>query len=495
MTKRIIAVLCSLVIIATAMCACSKENVQSQRPIINEQSAQIVTDTTGFKLSYTQSDSLSPYESDSLNNHIVQDLVFESLFRIDEELDVQPEIATSYSYSDPTTLNVTIISGLKFSDDSVLDADSVVEAFYLAKKSSYWQSSLEAIRNARVLSATEIAFDLNYPDKYAHRLLTFYIARSTQGDSKFPIGSGRYAFTEGDGKLYVEVNPLYREEFTPRFTKIQLVNVPATDSINNALNIGNISYAYRDAATDEISRLKCSKKKVSQNNLVYLGVNSKSGITANADIRRAISLALDRATVVKSAYQGYAKAATSIYHPSSSLGRQTQMFSSASDTAAAKQAISQSEVSGRSISILVNENTNRKSAATLIKQQLETVGFYVDIKSLSNDAYVQALESESFDLYIGETKLPFDMRLTGFFTEGASTSYGIDQECNAALEYNSFLGGGAEIGKFTLAFSVDMPFIPILYRDAVICYSKAMRGDMQGYFGNYFSNIQDWYYN
>ena len=171
------------------------------------------------------------------------------------------------------------------------------------------------------------------------------------------------------------------------------------------------------------------------------------------------------------------------------------MFSSASDTAAAKQAISQSEVSGRSISILVNENTNRKSAATLIKQQLEAVGFYVDIKSLSNDAYVQALESESFDLYIGETKLPLDMRLTGFFTEGASTSYGIDQECNAALEYNSFLGGGAEIGKFTLAFSVDMPFIPILYRDAVICYSKAMRGDMQGYFGNYFSNIQDWYYN
>ena len=140
MTKRIIAVLCSLVIIAATMCACSKENVQSQRPIINEQSAQIVTDTTGFKLSYTQSDSLSPYESDSLNNHIVQDLVFESLFRIDEELDVQPEIATSYSYSDPTTLNVTIISGLKFSDDSVLDAESVVEAFYLAKKSSYWQS-------------------------------------------------------------------------------------------------------------------------------------------------------------------------------------------------------------------------------------------------------------------------------------------------------------------------------------------------------------------
>lgn len=495
MTKRIIAVLCSIVTIVLTMCACSKDGVQSQQPIINQQTAQIVSDTTGFKLSYTQSDSLSPYESDSLNNHIVQDLVFESLFRTDEELDVQPEIATSYSYSDPTTLNVTIISGLKFSDDSMLDAESVVEAFNLAKQSPYWQGSLEAIRTARVLSRTEIAFDLSYPDKYAHRLLTFYIAKSDQGDSKFPIGSGRYIFTEGDGKLYVEVNPSYREKFTPRFTKIQLVNVPATDSINNALNIGNISYAYRDSATDEVSRLKCSKKKVNQNNLVYLGVNSKSGITSNDDIRRAISLAVDRATIVKSAYQGYAKAASSIFHPSSSIGRETQMFSQEADVAAAKQAISQSGVSSRSLSILVNENTNRKSAATLIKQQLEAVGFYVSIKTLSNEYYIEALENESFDLYIGETKLPLDMRLTSFFTEGASTSYGIDQECNAAATYNNFLGGDAEIGKFTLEFSADMPFIPILYRDAVICYSKAMRGDMQGYYGNYFSNIQDWYYN
>ena len=54
---------------------------------------------------------------------------------------------------------------------------------------------------------------------------------------------------------------------------------------------------------------------------------------------------------------------------------------------------------------------------------------------MSDEDYIQALEDESFDLYIGETKLPLDMRLTGFFTEGASTSYGIDQECSAAVTY------------------------------------------------------------
>ena len=40
-----------------------------------------------------------------------------------------------------------------------------------------------------------------------------------------------------------------------------------------------------------------------------------------------------------------------------------------------------------------------------------------------------------------------------------------------------------------------MPFIPVVYRNGVICYSKAMHGDMQGSYGNFFSNIEDWYYN
>ena len=37
-----------------------------------------------------------------------------------------------------------------------------------------------------------------------------------------------------------------------------------------------------------------------------------------------------------------------------------------------------------------------------------------------------------------------------------------------------------------------MPYIPLIYKKGMICYSKAMNGDMQGYYGNYFSNIDSW---
>ena len=74
-------------------------------------------------------------------------------------------------------------------------------------------------------------------------------------------------------------------------------------------------------------------------------MNSSSSVASNVNIRKAVSLAIDRDTIVNSAYQGCAKSATSIFHPSSNLGRETKMFFSAADTAGAKQAIVKSGIS------------------------------------------------------------------------------------------------------------------------------------------------------
>ena len=105
------------------------------------------------------------------------------------------------------------------------------------------------------------------------------------------------------------------------------------------------------------------------------------------------------------------------------------------------------------------------------------------------------MDSGYYDIYIGETKVPLDMRLTEFFTKDGATSYGIDQDGNCAAAYAEYLNGECEIGGFTLEFSNEMPFVPLLYRDGVICYSRALHGDIQGCYGNFFSNIEDWYYN
>lgn len=495
MTKKALALLLSVVMLVAGLSACASKR-QPTPEIVTQKVTKVVADTNSFKLSYSQSDSLNPFKSDTLNNQVIEDLVFEPLFRLDENFDVQPEIATSYSYIDSTTLKVTIISGLKFSDGSSLNASDVVDSFEKAKSSPHWKNALEAISSASVNTDSSIIFNLKYANPYAHRLLTFFVAK-TNDDEKYPIGSGRYIFADGNGGVKLILNENYKEEFNPRFTSISLVNVPATDSINNALNIGNISFAFRDLSNEDVARLKLSKKAVNLNNMVYIGLNSNYGVTYNKYIRQAISLAIDRTTIAKSSYQGFAKEATSIYNPNTKLGMQTKIFSATADQAAAKQAIIKSGYSldRLKVSLLVKEsNANMVAAAKVVAQSLEAVGFEVNLKIYNNSQYKDGLKYSSYNIYMGETKLPDDMRLNSFLKKGA-TSYGIDQESETVKTYKSYLNGDSAIGDFTLKFSDEMPFIPVVYRQGIICYSKAMHGDVQGHYGDYFSNIEDWYYN
>ena len=98
-----------------------------------------------------------------------------------------------------------------------------------------------------------------------------------------------------------------------------------------------------------------------------------------------------------------------------------------------------------------------------------------------------------FDLYIGEIKLGDDMNLYPFFDSSGAARYGFDDKKLQSDDlYTKYLDGEEELGKFILAFNEEMPYIPLIYKKGMICYSKAMNGDMQGYYGNYFSNIDSW---
>lgn len=498
MTKRYLSLFLALILTTGIFSACSNgKERKNEHELVTRAETEIVTDTTGFKISYSQSDSLNPFESETLNNQIVQNLVFESLFVLDESLEAQPSIATSYNYTNPKTLSVTIQSGLRFSDGSELSADNIVYSFYEAKDSPHWKNSLKPIDSANAVSPNVVEFHLAYANPNAHNLLTFAVAKSKSDKKGYPIGSGRYKFGEGDGMVFIEVNE-QKTDFKPRFTKIRLINITSAESIDNAINIGNISYAFRDLSDTSNTKMQCSKKAVNLNNLVYIGMNGSAGITKNENIRKAISLAIDRDTLVKSAYRGYAKPAKSVFSSVSSLGKQTAIFSSNADSSAAKQAITQSgyKNSELKIEILTNNNKSRAAAARLIKQQLETVGFKVSINIEKNKTYLSKVKSRSFDIYIGETKIPNDMNLNSFFSSSGATHYGINlKKSKTAKAYNKYLSGKNEIGAFILSFSQEMPFVPLLYKQGMICYSKSLHGDMQGYVDNYFSNIQDWYYN
>ncbi len=496
MAKKITALILSAALILLSLTACSAQpQTQGEATTAAPVSSQAVipNDDSTFKLSYTQADSLDPFDAVTLNNQILAQLVFESLFDLDEGFKASLNIASSYEYSDKATLKVNVLRGIKFSDGSELTAQDIKDSFNRAKGSHYWSGALDGISSCSVSSDTEIIFHLEYPNGYAHNLLTFPIV-SSNSNSDYPIGSGRYYFADENGETVLKAN--VTDGFSPHLTTIHLENIAAEDSIDNAANIGNISFAFRDLSKNTSKKISANKKLVNMNNLVYLGVNNKSTITANAYIRKAISLAIDRQTLAKSAYGGFAQAASGVFNPQFELAG-AEIIETTADINAAKQALAQSGISNLSLSILVNgSNSERVTCAKLIKQSLEDIGFSVSITQTDSDEqYFQYIASESFSLYIGETKIPNDMSLYSFFEEGGATRYGTDtQTSETAQAYRDYMNEDAQLGTFLLAFSEEMPYIPLLYRKGMICFSKAMNGDMQGTYFDCFANIENWYF-
>lgn len=494
MAKRYIALISAIIMLFCCVAGCTAQT-QEQTTATTQEVTQKTTDDTNFKLSYTQSDSLDPFEAKTQNNQVLATLVFESLFDLDENYEPILNIATGYEFTDSTTLEVTFNTQIQFSDGSELDGDDIIYSFNAAKDAPAYKNSLKYIDSASKSGNNKIIFYLETENPNAVNLLTFPIASTNDDDDGFPIGSGRYSYKDNDGTTVLTAN--VSDDFDPYITTINLVNIAAADSIDNAVNIGNISYAFRDLSSSVSKQMSCAKKLVNMNNLVYIGINSMSGITANAQIRRAISLACDRTTFAESAYNGYAEVATSPFNPNASIAKNINIFSDEADTSTAKQAITQSKVDSEdlTLTIIVNKNNNRRAVATLLETQLEAVGFTVEVEVLETKEYSSRIKAVDFDLYIGEVKLSDDMCLYPFFDDDGGVRYGIDNDEITCDElYSDYLSGDSELGKFILAFNEEMPYIPLVYKKGMICYTKSMSGDMQGYYGNFFSNIDTWYF-
>lgn len=493
MKKRIIAFSLCICFIVSCLVGCTSNHNGGNVQGITEAATKKRTDDTNFKLSYTQADSLDPFKAQTQNNQVLASLVFESLFDIDESYEVTANIATGYAFTDSKTIRVDINPQLKFSDGSPLSIDDVVFSTKAALESAAYGNALSCISSVSQ-NGNSLILNLKYANPYALNLLTYPICSVHDDENGYPIGSGRYRYqTNNEGKTVLTANK--ENGFDPYITTITLVNIAAADSIDNAVNIGNISYAFRDLSTDTSKRLSGAKKAINMNNLIYIGINSYSGITSNKQIRKAISLALDRTVIAESAYSGYAEPALSTFNPHFKSIENMSLFQQNADVSTAKQAMIQSGYSDDklNISILVNSNENKRAAANLIKSQLEAVGFKVKIDVQKHNNYINRIKSSSFDIYIGEIKLSDDMSLYPFFDENGGARYGINDkvlECDDL--YLEYMSGEAELGKFILSFNDEMPYIPLVYKKGMLCYSKALQGDMQGYYGNFFSNIESW---
>lgn len=499
LTRAAAMILVLTLAISFALSGCSnKNNGEDETTTMPPEAVEAVQT---LKLPYSKGDKLNPFTATSMLNQQLMTLIYDGLFALDKNYNPQPLLASNYSQSGKT-LTVSLASSAKFSDGSGVSASDVVASFESARKSPAYKTQLANFSSAKT-SGNSVVFSLTDDDPYAVNCLTFAVTKggSTEDGA---AGRGRYTYTAENGVGYLKASNA-RGNFSPKKTSITLYDVKDLSMLKYTLAIGNISFAFDDLRSGSYTRYSASVADILMNNLVYLAFNKSSSALSSEKVRRAVSLAIDRAKLADESFQGHAKAAYTPFNPewsvisgkdytvSTDLEAAGKLLDEAGYTSTNDAVRADSSKKQLSLKIVVNKDNGFKfAAAQSIKEMLEKLKISVTVSALSEKDYRSAVASGKYDMYIGEVKLTENMSLSPLLKSGGSVAYGINTSGAASTAYTAFLSGSSDVNTFIEAFNADMPFVPLCYRSGLAIYTRTLKYGNANHINDVYSDIDSW---
>lgn len=469
-----------------------------------------------MQLLYCESDTFNPYTAATAINREVCSLLFEPLYKTDNSFSALPALALA-AENEGDICRVTLKSAV-FSDGSAVTAEDVVYSCRLAMNTAgAYAASMYEVSSVIAESSNTVLFKLIHRDPYFLNLLTFPIIKSgsdtvadTDGVLQPPIGSGRFVLSED--KKSLNVNPSYYGN-APAVSQVKLINAPDTESVEHYVEIGATDAYYTDMSNGKIVRMSGKKTDINLNRLVYIGINGKSSLLSSHELRYALSSAINRSELCKSAYYDNALAATGFFHPKFSDTAAVQTIEKSSNTQIALENLEKIgynkqdkdgyrlNAAGKRliVSLLVNsENASRKAAAKLIAEQLKAIGIELRVVEKDFEQYSAALSAGGFELYLGEVLIPANMDLSALVLPGGSVAFGISSEAEKKTEeaaasqseaevgsarpasavisdiFNAYYAGTNGIKDIAAALLTELPCIPICYREGLLFYDESV---------------------
>jgi len=367
--------------------------------------------------------------------------MYDSLVTIDSSLKIKPGLATSWQYTDPTTLQFTLRQGVKFHDGTDFNADAVKFNIdrILTAPTSPRKSELASVQSVEAPSPTTVIFHLKKPDA---ALLSQLVDRAgmilsptaiQKGGADFtrnPIGAGTgpFMFVEWkrDDHLTLKKNPNYWVPGRPYLD--ELIYRPITDSnaALAALRTGDVDIAGTNAIADkDISSVKSDSSLIYKDvpGLSFGGfeIHSGGGIFADKAKRQAVAYALDRAQIIQNVFFNVHVLSNGPVPPTSWAYDPSEQIYAKPDVQKAK-----SMATGFSFNLKTPNTPGSIQEATLIKDQLSKAGITVNIQTEEFGQVLTEAESHNFDAALvgWSGRIDPDGNMFGWFHTGGGFNDG-----------------------------------------------------------------------
>ena len=348
---------------------------------------------------------LDPLKSTALVDREVMLNTYDTLVRVDEKNTVQPDLATSWSYTSPTQLVFTLRSDVKFQDGTPFNADAVVFNInrILKAASSPRKSELSSVKSVEAVDPTHVQFNLSaafspllatLTDRAGMILSPTALQASGADIANNPLkaGSGPFQFktwAKGD-HLTIERNTNYwqKDSAGRMLPYLDAVNYrPITDGNVMATNLTTATIQVAQGLSPQaVAAAKSNPSLVYKQSsaLSFFGImlNTKQAPLDDVHVRRAIAWAINRDEIVSSVLLNNGVVAQGPISPSS-WAYSASIAPYSHDVNKAKAELAQAANGGANVSftmLIASGDPTGAQEASFIQSQLKEAGINVDIK-------------------------------------------------------------------------------------------------------------------
>ena len=392
-----------LVIACLAIGACG----ENENGVKNEEKPKIVTVSLGSKPK-----SLDPAMYNEIPSLSIVEQIYNTLFQIDENGKIAPELAESYEYITPTELVIKLKKGIKFHNGDELKASDVVFSLNRMVEKPATKVMLDVIENVEPINDYEIKIKLKEPSAPLLYTLSYpltailnekYTEEKNGNIATDAMGTGAFKYKNwGDGeKIQLVANKEYFGD-KAKIDELIFRAIPENTSRLAALETGEIDIA--TIAPIDVQTVEGSSDLYAVSfpttSTEYLTLNTAREPFNNKDYRKALNYAIDKQSIVDAVYLGKASVANTIVNPTV-FGSDQKVGKIDYNPEVAKELLEKSGVKNKIIKIMSNDNPVRLQAAQIIQANLKEVGINAEIETVEWGTYLQMTAQGDFDIFIG----------------------------------------------------------------------------------------------
>ena len=502
-------------------------NNQNKEVLVNQQN-EIVSDENIIKdirLSITNYDTINPLLTKNKEILNIDTLIFEPLFTIAQNYQLQPCLAKEISKTGNNTYVIKTANNVSWHDGTPFTAKDVKFTIDILKSGdSIYKYNVDHIANAEVLDATTLKLTLDSDIPFFEYNLIFpimssnyYYAEDFFNSSKTPIGTGRYKITNiSTNSISLSKNEKWKSLTEVEEMKIENIKINLYSSMGEAYNsfkIGNVDILNTSNPNfqEYIGTIGFNKIDYAGRQFDFLSLNCTDDILQDKAVRQALSYAIDKSNIVSSVFNNQNIVADYPLDYGNYLYTNNNS-SSGYNAEQAKKVLEDGgwtyisnrwmkNIDGKTKTLRLkitvsSDNEERIKVAEVIQQQLKDIGIEVTINKVSNDYYNSCIDNKDYQILFTGVYTSYSPDLTYFFAPGNLENYSNDKMIEL-MQNASIIKETKQLKeiyqKIYNLYKEDVPFIGLYRNKNMTISTQDLIGTIQPNNYTSFYGIEQWY--